>query len=64
MTRYAYLGPAGTHSHEALLAFAGPDATCDSMATIGEVFNAVPPPKADNALEPIENSDEGSVNAT
>jgi len=64
MTRYAYLGPEGTHSHEALLAFAGPEALCEPVATIGEVFNAVERGKADLGIVPIENSLEGSVNAT
>lgn len=64
MTRYAYLGPEGTHSHEALLAFAGPDALCEPASTIGEVFNAVERGKADLGIVPIENSVEGSVNAT
>ena len=64
MTRYAYLGPEGTHSHEALLAFAGPDALCEPVSTIGEVFKAVERGKAEMGIVPIENSVEGSVNAT
>ncbi len=64
MTRYAYFGPEGTHSHEALLSFAGDTVVCDPFATIGEVFNAVERGKADLGLIPIENSVEGSVNAT
>lgn len=72
MPRYAFLGPDGTHSHEALLAFAGgeagpaaPDAVdAEAYPTIGEVFVAVERGKADLGLVPIENSVEGSVNAT
>lgn len=64
MTHYAYLGPEGTHSHEALLAFAGSDVRCDPFPTIGEVFNAVERGKVERGIVPIENSVEGSVNAT
>lgn len=72
MTRFAFLGPEGTHSHEALLAFAagaqdvagtGP-VEAFGYPTIDEVFNAVERGKADLGIVPIENSVEGSVNAT
>lgn len=63
MTRYAYLGPEGTHTHEALMAFAGTDAEAVPFTTIGEVFTAVERGKADLGIVPIENSVEGSVNA-
>ncbi|MDA3936344.1 MAG: prephenate dehydratase [Actinomycetota bacterium] len=63
MNRYAYLGPEGTHTHEALLSL---DTEADSVpfVTIGEVFNAVERGKTDLGIAPIENSVEGSVNAT
>jgi len=62
--RYAYLGPAGTHSHSALLSVTGPDAEVEPLATIEEVFTAVERGKADLGLVPIENSVEGAVNST
>jgi prephenate dehydratase len=64
MRRYAFLGPVGTHSHSALLAFDGDDVEAIPYPTIGEVFTAVERGKADAGLVPIENSVEGSVNAT
>ncbi|MHB9004392.1 MAG: prephenate dehydratase [Coriobacteriia bacterium] len=64
MPRYAFLGPKGTHSHEALLAYAGSDVDAAPVATIQEVFGAVERGKADLGVVPIENSVEGSVNAT
>jgi prephenate dehydratase len=67
--RVAYLGPAGTYSHEALLssasAFAGP-ARAEALPrpTIHEVVMAVAHGEAERGVVPIENSVEGSVNAT
>jgi prephenate dehydratase len=67
--RVAYLGPAGTYTHEALLssaaAFARP-ADIDELAetTIHAVVMAVERGEADRGVVPIENSVEGSVNAT
>ena len=67
MTRVAYLGPAGTNSHEALLA-AAHDAglACEpvSMATIYDCVMAVQEGEAERAFVPLENALEGSVNAT
>jgi prephenate dehydratase len=63
MTRYAYLGPEGTHTHAALIAMGG-GTEAIPLATIGEVFTAVERGKADRGLVPIENSVQGSVNAT
>lgn len=62
--RYAYLGPAGTHSHSALLSIAGPDAEAEPFSAIEEVFTAVERGKAELGLAPIENSIEGAVNST
>lgn len=68
--RAAYLGPAGTYSHEALLARApafvpaGADLETLPLPTIHDVVVAVQRGEADRGLVPIENSLEGSVNAT
>lgn len=64
MTRYAYLGPSGTHSEEALLSLGLPDVEPVSCSTIADVFAAVEDGRADLGIAPIENSVEGSVNAT
>jgi prephenate dehydratase len=61
--RAAYLGPAGTNSHEALLA-AGLVAEYVGFATVGAVIGAVQDGEADRGLVPIENSREGGVGAT
>jgi prephenate dehydratase len=64
-----YLGPAGTYSHEALLstanALAGPDPVQElPQSTIHDVVMAVQRGETERGLVPIENSLEGSVNAT
>lgn len=64
MTRYAFLGPAGTHSEEALLSLGLPDVEPVACSTIADVFAAVEDGRADACIAPIENSVEGSVNAT
>lgn len=67
MTRVAYLGPAGTNSHEALLAAAqAAGIACEpiSMGTIYDCVMAVQEGEAERAFVPIENALEGSVNAT
>lgn len=61
--RAAYLGPAGTNSHEALLA-AGLEAEYVGFPTVAAVIGAVQDGAADRALVPIENSREGGVGAT
>lgn len=64
MPRYAYLGPAGTFSEEALLRLGIEDVEPIECATIGEVFEAVDRGRAEGGVVPIENSIEGSVSAT
>lgn len=64
MSRYAFLGPPGTHSEEALLSLSLPGARPVPCNTIPEVFEAVEEGRADAGIAPIENSVEGSVNAT
>lgn len=64
MPRYAFLGPAGTFSEEALFALGIDELTAVSCGSIDEVFEAVERGQADAGVVPIENSVEGSVNAT
>jgi len=61
--RAAFLGPAGTNSHEALLA-AGLGAEYVGFPTVAAVVGAVQEGSVDRALVPIENSREGGVGAT
>jgi prephenate dehydratase len=63
--RVAFLGPEGTFSEEALLASPhGQGVEPVPQATIFDCVMAVQEGTADRALVPIENSLEGSVNAT
>lgn len=62
--RIAFLGPAGTHSEEALLSLELPDVEPMPCVSIEEIFEAVISGAAEQGLTPIENSVEGSVNAT
>ena len=64
MPRYAFLGPAGTFSEEALLSLGLDDLDAVPCMSIGEVFEAVERGQADAGVVPIENSVEGSVPAT
>ena len=64
MVRYAFLGPAGTFSEEALLSLDIPDVEPLPVASIEEVFEAVERGQAEAGVVPIENSVEGSVPAT
>jgi prephenate dehydratase len=63
--RAGYLGPEGTFSHEALIDASGEaELELVSLPTIYETVMAVHDGLVDRALVPIENSLEGSVNAT
>src|SRR5690242_4260663 len=66
--RIGYFGPAGTFTEEALITALGPDgrtrADLVALATIYDVVMAVHDGEVERALVPIENSLEGSVNAT
>lgn len=64
VTKYAFLGPAGTFSEEALLRMGIEDLEPVACASIDEVFEAVSRGQAEAGIVPIENSVEGSVNAT
>src|SRR3954453_7999381 len=62
--RVAYLGPAGTHSDEALRASAPADVEAVPYPTIYDAVMAVQEGAAHGALVPIENALEGSVAVT
>jgi len=63
--RVSYLGPPGTFSHEALAALPGVgDWRLEPSQSIHAAVLAVQTGAVDRALVPIENSLEGSVNAT
>jgi prephenate dehydratase len=62
--RVAYLGPAGTHSEEALRASAPPDVDAIPYPTIYDAVMAVQEGNVERAVVPIENALEGSVAVT
>lgn len=62
--RVAYLGPAGTHSEEALRASAPDDTEAIPHPTIYDAVMAVQEGEVDRAIVPIENALEGSVGVT
>jgi prephenate dehydratase len=62
--RIAYLGPEGTFSHEALTAAGGGAQELVPLPTLHDTIMAVHDGSVDRAFVPIENSLEGSVNAT
>ena len=64
MARYAFLGPEGTYSEAALLSLGLPEVEPLACATTEDVFLAVESGKAQAGVVPVENSVEGSVNAT
>ncbi len=64
MLRVAYLGPAGTHSEEALRASSSEPVRGEPRATVYETVMAVQRGEVDRAVVPLENSIEGGVAAT
>lgn len=60
----AFLGPRGTFSEDAAVAFAGPDADLLPLPTIAALVAAVERGEADHAVLPLENSIEGSISAS
>lgn len=60
----AHLGPAGTFSEEATLAYFGDAIVAMPMGSIDEVVRAVEGGNADFAVVPVENSTEGAVSRT
>ena len=62
--RIAYLGPAGTFSHAAVLRHFGGFVEAVPHATIDEVFRALEGGQTDYAVVPVENSTEGAVGRT
>lgn len=59
-----YLGPTGTFSHIAAIEYAKDEENIKEFKTIAAVLSAVRNGKIDNAIVPIENSIEGSINTT
>jgi chorismate mutase/prephenate dehydratase len=62
--KVAYLGPRTTFSHQAAVTQFGHAVQFQPERTIGEVFEAVERGRSHYGVVPIENSQEGSVNAT
>lgn len=60
----AYLGPAGTYTHQAAIQRFGSSAELSPVRTIGEVFDDMERGRADFGVVPIENSTEGAVNVS
>lgn len=60
----AFLGPRGTYSEAAAVAYGGPDAELIPFSSIPAAASAVERGEADVAVLPIENSIEGGVSTT
>lgn len=59
-----YLGPSGTFSHQAAMEWSQGNEEIKEFPTIYSAIHAVQNGKIDNAIVPIENSIEGSINTT
>ncbi len=59
--RIAFLGPAGTFSHQAARQQFGASARLDAQPTLGDVFVAVERGRAQLGIVPLENTTEGIV---
>jgi len=64
MSSYAYLGPSGTFTEQALRKISSKDDVLTPYANVTAALNAVRDGKADKAFVPIENSVEGVVART
>jgi chorismate mutase/prephenate dehydratase len=62
--RIAYLGPAGTFSHDAVAKHFGTRVEAVPYSTIDDVFHAGESGQTDHAVVPVENSTEGAVGRT
>jgi chorismate mutase/prephenate dehydratase len=62
--RIAYLGPAGTFSHDAVARHVGSSVDAVPCASIDEVFRATESGRTDHAVVPVENSTEGVIGRT
>jgi chorismate mutase / prephenate dehydratase len=60
----AFLGPAGTFSEQAAMAFFGSSVERVPVASIDEIFRAVASGTVDYGVVPIENSSEGAIDRT
>ncbi len=60
----AYLGPAGTYTHQAAVRCFGSAVRLTAVASILDVFEEVERGHAEFGVVPVENSTEGSVNVT
>jgi chorismate mutase/prephenate dehydratase len=60
----AYLGPAGTFTHDAVGKHFGPFVRAEGCASIDEVFRATESGRTDYSVVPVENSTEGAVGRT
>jgi chorismate mutase/prephenate dehydratase len=62
--KVAFLGPWATFSHQAAIKIFGANSLFVPLATVEETLNEVETERADFAVVPVENSNEGSVNIT
>ena len=60
----AYLGPAGTYTHQAALKQFGHGVRLSPQSSIDDIFRAVAAGRCHYGVAPVENSTEGSVNQT